>query len=104
MEVYINNWSVVESPDLDGYDPRYAVPEMRVLRLRGEVKNHPDYPDGEIVMSSGIASVNGRKVTVRSGKTYVLLEPDPSYVEYCVKNNMHNPIDTVNPIKVKGNK
>ena len=71
--VKLDNWSV-----LSDQDP-YRAPEMRSSRLKGIPTGHPRKQDGKTIYTSPVVSVDGRKVTTRSGTVYRLGRIDPLY-------------------------
>ena len=75
---HLTNWSTALDPRASPYTP----PEARDTVLRGNVWHHPSYKQGDYITTSGIKSVEGRRVVTRSGSIYWLLDPDPKFVEY----------------------
>jgi signal peptidase I len=47
--------------------------------VQGIVKNHPEFRDGDVVITSRIVGVIGDSVTTKSGTTYELGSVDESY-------------------------
>jgi len=88
-EYTLENWSVYVSPN----DEYYTAPECIPRRLRGR--------RGDVnVITSGIKSVEGRRVTTVSGNVYVLGEINPEYLAWMNENGLT--YDKVNPIRVIG--
>lgn len=77
----LENWSVVTK------DP-YTPPEF--ARIEGEVYGHPRFNDGELVALSRVQEVNGNIVKTRN-TTYILGEPHPDYVKWCLENGYDKP-------------
>lgn len=75
--VTIEQWSAHDNPD------PYIPPECRGNPfLVGIVSGHPQKPDGARIQTSSIKTARGRRVTTRSGTTYMLGEADPEYVAW----------------------
>lgn len=89
MEYQLERWSL--QPVYGGSE--YAEPQRG---LRG-------YRNGEAmpVRTSRIVAVAGNKVTTASGSTYILGEPDPQYIKWCLAHGCHVPTPE-EPIKLKG--
>lgn len=80
----LHDWSVV------GISPNgYAEPCQHLCGRR---------PDGTLVRTSRIVTIDGNIITTASGSQYRLLQPNPSYVEWCQLNNYHIPTEQ-EPIK-----
>jgi hypothetical protein len=96
MPYVLKEWSVVEKVS----DP-YQAPELRRHGLKGKVYGHPEFFDGEpIVTSSGIRA-EGRHVWTKSGTEYVLEgPPDENYVKYLNENSI--PMDLNEPFGKTG--
>jgi hypothetical protein len=90
--IRLENWACVMK------DP-YKAPEQQGIRLRGIAFGHPKHASGTKVTTSPVVAAIGRQVKTASGSTYVLGEPDPSYVDFCTAHDKH--IDPNQPIKVK---
>jgi len=50
------------------------------VRLQGELHGHPTKMNGQSCLTSPLCGAHGRVVTTRSGSTYHLGEPLPSWV------------------------
>jgi hypothetical protein len=74
----------------------YLPPETLALCLRGEVYDHPHYPDGDRIRTSRVLSVEGKNITTQN-TVYVLGEIDPEYKKW-IDENYPN-WDANNPIK-----
>lgn len=79
----IENWSVRTEPN------PYLPPELRSIRLNGDVTGHPLWPDQNLT-TSAVQEVNGRIVRTFS-REYELGEPSPEYVQWCKDNGCHVP-------------
>jgi hypothetical protein len=77
--VKIENWFITGSND------PYTPPECQTIHIKGFAFGHPDFPDGESIRTSFIESVEGRKVTTRSGRVYQLGKIDPGYRKHLKK-------------------
>lgn len=75
------------------YDP----PEVREMRLGGEVYGHPRFPEGSQVTVSKLQKSEGRVVTTKNS-TYRLGRIDPKYRKYLKDSNI--PYNRKQPIKV----
>lgn len=74
----LQNWSTTY-----GVDVRYRAPEcLPPLRLQGNVYNHPEFEDGERVLTSPIHETKGRLVTTQSGEKYYLSRPDQRWLRW----------------------
>ena len=93
--IRIERWAVKPARGSD-----FSAPEVRGIRLRGDVFGHPRHPDGNRVSTGPIVKVEGRTVTTESGSVYVLGAPDPRYLEWLAEEGIaFNP---EKPIVVKG--
>lgn len=81
----LENWSV----RIGNSDP-YTAPECAPRRISGEVYGHPVFDDGEVITTSDIVEVKGRKVTTHNS-VYKLGAPAPAFVEWCKANGCHVP-------------
>lgn len=90
-KLQLRNWSVVIRPSRSN---PYKEPR---IRLGGLVSGHKDHYDGKDIVTSKIATVNGRFVTVESGNVYELVgDPEPAYLDYL--RSTGKAYDAVNPI------
>ena len=82
------------------YDPDdYAAPEIAGYALTGIVAGHPKKPDGMLVKTSRIVSVEGRKV-VTANSTYELVgEPTQRWLTWLAENGYE--FDPENPVTPK---
>lgn len=92
--VLLDNWYVAGSSQ---YDP----PELQRVRLGGITYGHHAHSDGTSVITSEIASVNGKYVTTRSGTVYLLQDVCDGYRTWC-REKLGKEIDINNPIKLIG--
>jgi len=92
--IKIENWCVVS--DITPY----TAPEAIYLRLNGEVFGHPQFPDGHIVSTSYIMSVDKNIVTTYTGNKYKLGKPLETFVQWCKDNGVHVPTEN-EPIKIR---
>lgn len=83
--VLIDNWRVVRTSS----NP-YLATELHTPKLKGEVYGHPDFGDGATVTTSRIEKVEGNVVNTYSRK-YLLVFPNPEYVQWCKDNGHHVP-------------
>lgn len=83
--VRLENWSTVFVDD----DNPYRAPELRVMRLHGEVYGHPRHEDGKIVITSRVVDLDlgGRMAKTKSGSAYSLGEPSERFVTYLKDTN-----------------
>jgi hypothetical protein len=72
--IELNNWSTT-TRDEDPYTP----PECKSTCLQGNVFGHPNFPDGDHVITSRIVSTNKRIITTYSGHQYRLGNIDPKF-------------------------
>jgi hypothetical protein len=73
----LNQWSV----SYEG-DPDYSAPEAMRICLRGRTD------DGREVRTSYIVTVEGRRITTRSGSVYTLGIVDPDYLKWLKTNGI----------------
>jgi hypothetical protein len=92
--IKLENWSLGNAPD-----DMYYAPEVRKVRLSGDVYNHPRFEDGKKVTTSSVKEVNGKVITTSSGSVYELGEPEKEYLDYL--KSINYTFDPENPIKVK---
>ena len=93
----LENWSVVDRPE-DRANV-FLAPECRQVAIHGEVYGHPNYPDGDLIITSPIVSVDSNKIECTS-RTYVLGKPSAEFVEWCRQHGHYVPTDEV-PLKVR---
>ena len=91
--VILKNWYVTGDPD----DP-YTAPERRSRRLVGQAYGHPNYKDGEPIVTSVIVAAEGRKVTTKSREYTLEGPPESGYVEYL--KQIGYTLDEENPVKI----
>jgi hypothetical protein len=91
----LDNWSITSR---EVYEDPYIPPELMSKHLQGTVSGNPEFPDGSHIITSRIVAVYGRTVVTRTGSSYTLGEPDPSFVEWCIKKEIN--LDKENPIKI----
>ena len=72
----LENWSCTY-----GYVSPYTAPEQLQQRLAGEVYDHPNFPDGDEIVTSSIIAICDGRVMTRSGSMYDLGVVDPAYEE-----------------------
>lgn len=89
----IENWFVTRLGDM------YTSPEMSSMLIHGEVYGNPKFIDGTYINTSRVITVEGNKITTRSGSVYELGIPNPEYVQWCKENNLHIPT-VEEPIRV----
>lgn len=77
----------------------FTAPELRTSHLRGQVFGHPRKPDGLLVTTSAIVSVEGRLVQT-TNNLYELFEPSSDYLVWLQEQGLK--LDAENPIKLKG--
>ena len=75
----------------------YLPPEVRGLCLSGRVYGHPKFPDGHEVDTTQIIAVNGRAITVKSGRVYHLGQPSRAWLRWLRETG--KPYDPKRPIK-----
>jgi len=91
--VTLKNWSV--KARASGYE----APELMKTHLSGNAYGHERFEDGKVVYTTSIVTVEGRKITTRSGSVYLLDgPPDPSYLAFL--EEIGYPYNSENPIKV----
>ena len=84
-EYKLENWSVVDIPNSP-----YVPPECKRKCLSGLCPERaqevyykiPKEFQEEVIVTSPIHEINGKRITTRSGSIYILGEIDPKYVEY----------------------
>lgn len=92
-DAVLQNWSTSY-----GMDARYLAPECRPpIRLQGRVYGHPDFEEGDTVVTSRIDKIDGRLITTSSGSTYRLGRPSQKWVHWLKKEG--RTYDPKNPIK-----
>lgn len=79
----LENWSLTLDPtEVDPYTP----PELLnpVIRLQGEVHDHPSFDDGSRVTTSRVIELDLENLREARTKqtTYKLGSPDPEWVKY----------------------
>jgi len=96
MHVYeLRNWSVVTNQN------GYLAPELAKAYLSGEVKNNPNFHDGEKIVTTRIIKAVGRFITTKSGSIYELVgAPSENYLNWLQENNLR--YDKHNPVKMIG--
>ena len=77
----INNWSIIVNPGSP-----YIAPEMRGIRVCGNVKNHTIFNDGDDIRTSPIENAYYRIIHTFSGNIYRLGKIDPKYRKWLKKN------------------
>jgi len=85
---HLHSWSVCSTGDL------WQAPELHSKRLSGR-----RCEDDQMIITSSIASVDGRRVTTASGNVYVLEDINPEFLSWMQENSME--YDPENPIKVR---
>jgi len=76
MTIRIENWSIVS--DMANLS-MYTAPELRRYRLHGRVHGHPDFRNGQSVVTSAIVDSVDGKVRTESGSLYELGDPSLAY-------------------------
>jgi hypothetical protein len=81
-EARLENWSVISTGDA------YTPPELRKIRLHGNVYGREGFEDGASVYTSSLTSLSyaKRTATTRSGTHYTLGEPDAKFVAWLAEN------------------
>jgi hypothetical protein len=92
-ETILMNWAVI--PTGSPYD----APELRGIKLVGEVYNHPNFGPGSTVTTSRVLEVDGRRVRTRS-RWYNLGDVCGEYVDWCEENGV-DPPTWEEPIRMK---
>ncbi|HMN10951.1 MAG TPA: hypothetical protein PKD55_01350 [Bellilinea sp.] len=77
----LDNWSVGTTGE-DEYMP----PELLDPCLAGTVYDHPDFEDGESIVTSPIREVHGRVIKTQSGSLYKLGRINPEYRKWLKEN------------------
>ena len=90
--VKLNNWAVV----FGGSNP-YLAPELIRPHLTGEVHGHPNFEDGETIMTSQIMEAEGTLVTT-SNTIYSLGNVCPDFARWCEREGID--LDPENPFKI----
>lgn len=71
----LKNWSVT-----GGFNQDFTSPEFRKYYLKGNVYGHPEFKDGNPVITSRIIEINDKdsykEVITRSGSVYELYKED----------------------------
>ena len=71
----LNNWSVS-----GGCDQNFTAPELRKYYLQGNVYGHPDFKNGDPVITSRIIKINDKgshkEAITKSGSVYELYKED----------------------------
>jgi hypothetical protein len=88
-------WSIC--PSSDSAPSVFRPPEAQGIAVQAKKSTRPDFEDG--ILTTRIINIQGRVVTTRSGTVYLLGEPDPDYVKWCLEHGHHDPRDHANPIK-----
>jgi len=89
----LQQWAVRTLPS------SFMEPEVAGLVLTGYVLDHPKHAPDQIICTSPIVQVQGKRVTTASGSVYILGEPEEGYAQYCREIGL--PIDPEQPIRVK---
>lgn len=93
--IRVREWAVRPATDSP-----YTPPEHAGIRLSGKVYGHPEFRDGSKVDTSRVVAVDGRTITVESGRVYVLEgDPEPGYLKWLADNG--RVYDSINPIVIK---
>ena len=83
MPVYIENWYITRR-----LLTKYSAPETGFMTLSGEVYGHPNFIDGEQVITSRLKELN---IQVNKAKTsyteYTLGNPAEDFLVYLKENN-----------------
>lgn len=95
---YIKPVSIVSWRLLHSDAGPYTAPEERTSHLRGQVFGHPRKPDGMVVTTSAIVSVDGRMVQT-TNTLYELFAPSSVYLVWLQEQGLK--LDAENPIKLK---
>lgn len=69
---HLENWALVS------HDSPYTAPELRVLRLIGQVSGHPRFHDGDVITTSRIVVGDANGIETRN-TVYTLGEPAAEY-------------------------
>lgn len=94
--VKLENWSLCDSKNYSPYDP----PELRRKSLQGNVYGHPQFNDGDHVVTSTVKTVNGRIVSTQT-RAYVLGTPSPDYLKWLEENYPDKlPLNADEPIQL----
>ena len=93
--VRLENWSAIRIP-LDMYKPA----DMSPLQVRGLVYGHPNFRDGDDIVTSRLVRAEGRQVWTVNTK-YILGEVDPDYLEWYRAGHPGREFDPDNPIYVQ---
>lgn len=88
-------WSIC--PSSDDAPSVFTPPEAQGIALQAKKSTRPGFENG--ILTTRITNIQGRVVTTRSGTMYELGEPDPNFVEWCLKHGHHDPRDLANPIR-----
>lgn len=73
--VKLEEWAVVTTSD------EFTPPEMQSISLNGKVYGHPRFQDGEIVTTSSIHNVKGKRVATQN-TIYELGEPCKDWLKW----------------------
>lgn len=76
----------------------YRAPEACGRYLKGHVFGHPKYEDNSVIVTSGIVSVSGRKITTKRSVYVLDGDPHPTYSQWLEENGFA--YDPEQPIKV----
>jgi hypothetical protein len=77
-EARLENWLVI------GKGETYTPPEMKTMCLAGKVFGHPDFEDGEKVITSRVMHAEGKKVLTYN-TAYILGKVSKEYHDWYVK-------------------
>jgi hypothetical protein len=89
----LEEWATVIYPD------PWQPPEMQSIAIRGKIYNHPNYEDGHEIITSSIASANGKIITTKSGSIYQLGKINKEFVKWMEDNKIS--FDPENPVTMK---
>lgn len=80
----IENWSIQQSND----NP-FQAPELKKMRLCGDVYSHPNFEDGSYIATSSVQEIDLIKGEVITRNTiYQLGKIQEEYFKYCEENNV----------------
>ena len=90
-------WSVCLASESD-----YAAPELAGYALTGIVSGHSKKPDGLLVKTSRIVSVDGRTVTTQNSTYQLVGEPTQRWLTWLAENGYEfDPENPVTPRRVE---
>ena len=75
--VKIENWQI-KTAESD----KYTAPELRPIRVKGQVVGHDRFADGNWITSSPIIAAEGLTLTTATGSRYELGDVDPAYLAW----------------------